>query len=142
MSTTVGADCYVIARRALLFAFMCGIVVIVVTALLGATSFLAVGDTGGSLNPFPCVVLGVLYFLFYLMIFVVFQALYLQTVYNNIDVDDNRFGTSVSVRGLSVVLVSNITLTLLTLGLYYPWAQVRMAQYVQDNLWIDAVDLD
>ena len=142
ISTTVGADFYGIALRTFLFAFISGIVVIGVTALLGATSFLAVDDTGGSLNPFPGVVLGVLYFLFYLMIFVVFQALYLQTVYNNIDVDDNRFGTSVSVRGLSVVLVSNTTLTLLTLGLYYPWAQVRMAQYVQDNLWIDAVDLD
>ena len=30
----------------------------------------------------------------------------------------------------------------MTLGLYYPWAAVRVARYMQEHLWVEAVDLD
>ena len=143
ISTTKPADFYLLALAVFGFTLVGGILLVLLTSLLGITGFGANEDFGfGAMGAFAALLVGAAYFVFYIMIFAVYQAMYFQTVYNNIEIADNYVGTSVAVTGLGKIVVSNTVLVLVTLGFYYPFAQVRMTQYLQDNLWVDAVDLD
>ena len=142
-STTEPADFYALALAVLGFALVGGLLLVLLTSLLGVSGFAADEDFGfGALGTFVVLLVGGAYFVYYIMIFAVYQARYFQTVYNNIELADNYVGTSVSIMGLGKIVLSNTILVLITLGFYFPWAQVRMTQYLQDNLWVDAVDLD
>jgi uncharacterized membrane protein YjgN (DUF898 family) len=142
-STTEPADFYLLTLAVFGFTLVGGILLVLLTSLLGITGFGANEDFGfGAMGAFAALLVGAAYFVFYIMIFAVYQARYFQTVYNNIEIADNYVGTSVAVTGLGKIVVSNTALVLVTLGFYYPFAQVRMTQYLQDNLWVDAVDLD
>lgn len=142
-TTTVPTDFYMVALAVFGFSAIGGMALFSLSSLLGFNGFDAGGEFGlGALDVFAGLLIGLGYFVFYIMIFAVYQARYFHTVYNNIEISDNRLGTSVSIAGLGRIVVSNALLLLVTLGFYYPWAQVRMTQYLQDNLWIDAIDLD
>lgn len=144
-STTEPADFYRVALTVFGFIFFVGILLFsfsfVPLYILGSYADEAGGVFDG-LGGLIGVLAGPIYFVSYIMIFVVYQARYFQTVYNNIEIADNYVGASVSITGLGKVVVSNTVLLILTLGFYYPWAKVRMAQYLQNNLWVDALDLD
>jgi uncharacterized membrane protein YjgN (DUF898 family) len=49
-----------------------------------------------------------------------------------------RFSTTVRARGLMRVWVVNGLLTLLTLGLYWPWAAVAIARYRLECMTVEA----
>ena len=40
------------------------------------------------------------------------------------------------------MILTNTVLTIVTLGLFYPWAAVRRARYLLANMRLDAHDLD
>ncbi len=140
-STTAPADFYMLVLSVFGFALAGGIFLYLLTSSLNIIGFETSDDIGG-LTVFAGMLIGTIYLVFYIMIFAVYQARYFFTVYNNIEIAGNFVGTSVSITGLGSIVVSNSVLVLLTLGFYYPWAKVRMTQYLQDNLWVDAVDLD
>ena len=140
-STATSADFYMVVLSVFGFALAGAMFLYLLTSSLGITGF-KTNDDFGSLTAFAGMLIGAIYFGFYIMIFAVYQARYFFTVYNNIEIADNFVGTSVSIIGLGSIVVSNSVLVLLTLGFYYPWAKVRMTRYLQDNLWVDAVDLD
>jgi uncharacterized membrane protein YjgN (DUF898 family) len=110
----------------------------------GATvgiSVIAGGDMTSGAGLFGILLIG-LYFLFYVALYAVFRALYFNVVYNNIEVANNRVRNSVTFWGyFSVILVNTIAIVL-TIGIFYPWASVRVARYLQSNLWIETEDLD
>ena len=78
----------------------------------------------------------------YVLIYAGYQATYFSAVFNHAELQGNRLQTDVTVKGLFMVVLPNTVFTILTLGLYYPWAAVRVARYMQDHLWVEAVDLD
>ena len=71
-----------------------------------------------------------------------YQVLYFRLVFNNIEVVENRLRNNVSIYVYLMILLTNFLLTLVTLGIYHPWAAVRRARYLQSNLWIEAQDLN
>jgi len=75
-------------------------------------------------------------------LYAVVNARYMHVVYGNIVLAGNKMRSSISIRGYFWVTLVNSFLLLFTLGLFYPWARVRVTQYLQDNLWVDAQDLD
>jgi uncharacterized membrane protein YjgN (DUF898 family) len=55
----------------------------------------------------------------------------------------HRLGASLSALQMTYILVTNVILTVVTLGIYYPWAQVRMTRYRLENMRLEALsDLD
>lgn len=112
----------------------------VIAAFIAGFGALAAGgsDPGGL-----AVVVGIAgYFLVYLGIYVGYQALHFRVVYNNILVGENRSGNAVTLWGWFQIVLVNVVLMVLTLGVYYPWARVRLTGYMVNNVWIDARDLD
>lgn len=57
--------------------------------------------------------------------------------------EKHRFETKMSPWMISWIIISNAVLTLITIGLYYPWAKVRLARYQLSKLTLVAVgDVD
>lgn len=55
----------------------------------------------------------------------------------------HKLGANLSVFGIAWIVIANILLTVLTLGIFYPWAQVRIARYRVEHLSLEAAsDLD
>lgn len=52
------------------------------------------------------------------------------------------FKSTVGAKGYFYVLATNMLLVLFTAGLALPWAKVRVARYIADNSWIEALDID
>ena len=65
----------------------------------------------------------------YFLIFALYQAMTYRLVYNNIHFGETRLQTDIVTREWVWIVFSNTALLLLTLGLFYPWARVRMARY-------------
>ncbi|PNK61935.1 YjgN family protein [Psychrobacter sp. FDAARGOS_221] len=66
-----------------------------------------------------------------------------QYIYANTTLDQTiRFKSSVGAKAYFGVLITNMLLIIVTLGFGMPWAKVRVAQYLADNTWIDAEDMD
>ena len=64
----------------------------------------------------------------------IYQSLTRNVIYNQMLLDtDHRFLSTVRPMTLFWVLLSNAIITLMTLGLMLPWAQVRMAKYLADH---------
>ena len=82
------------------------------------------------------------YVALYVLIYAGYQSSYFAAVYNNVQIKGSRLQTDITITGLFAVVLPNTIFTALTLGLYYPWAAVRLARYMQSHLWIEAADLD
>ena len=80
--------------------------------------------------------------LIYIGIIFLSQALYFRLVFNNIEVVENRLRNNIRLHVYVMILLTNFLLTLVTLGIYHPWAAVRRVRYLQSNLWIEAQDLN
>jgi uncharacterized membrane protein YjgN (DUF898 family) len=115
---------------------------VVVGIAVGGAVVLSV--LAATLGQFPlfAILIGLGYLAFYVLIYAGYQSSYFSAVFNNAEVQGNRLQTDVTIKGLFQIVLLNTVFTLLTLGLYYPWAAVRVARYMQAHLWIEAVDLD
>lgn len=65
-----------------------------------------------------------------------FQARMGNLIWNSVSMGGARFESSLTVRSLASIWVSNAFLTFITLGLYWPWAAIRMARYRAESLAI------
>ncbi|AYB52361.2 YjgN family protein [Ralstonia solanacearum] len=68
-----------------------------------------------------------------------FMARTQNLVWNCTTLGAHRFRSEVSARKLFWIFISNVLLTLITLGLYRPFAQVRMARYKLESVTLLAV---
>lgn len=59
-------------------------------------------------------------------------------VWNNTEIGDHRFKSTASARKLLWIHASNLLLITLTLGLFKPFAAIRLVQYRLDNLVLEA----
>ncbi|MDR0702882.1 MAG: DUF898 domain-containing protein [Azoarcus sp.] len=72
-----------------------------------------------------------------------FTARMANLIWNNTSIDKHGFKSDLAFRGLAWINASNLLLMLLTLGLYWPWAAVRMARYrIEHTAVLAAGDLD
>ncbi|MGB0998041.1 MAG: YjgN family protein [Pseudomonadales bacterium] len=122
-------DFYVVLLVVLGIGFIGGLVLALLAAAVAEIAVFAIA-------------IGLGYLAMYVLIYAGYQATYFSAVFNNVELQGNRLQTDVTVKGLFMVVMPNTVFTLLTLGLYYPWAAVRVARYMQDHLWVEAVDLD
>ena len=132
LSTTTAGDFYGIFGSMILFS--------IVFTMLAAGLMVFLASLPGSafaelLGVVPTLVI-------YLGLFIVYRAKHFFVVYNNINLSGNRFTNTVSVAGWASIVVTNTLAMIFTLGLFYPWASVRMSRYKLDNLAVQAVDVE
>jgi len=64
-------------------------------------------------------------------------------VFNNLSLSSHDFKAKYEMKGFGWLMVSNLLFTVLTLGLFIPWAKVRLARYAAEHIAVDvAQDLD
>ena len=129
-STSAKASDFYAVAFTVMFAGLAGGLVLFGLALIPTESFVLL------------ILVGIGYLAFYVLIYVVFQSTYFCAVYNNVHIKGNRMQADVTTAGLFAVVFPNTIFTILTVGLYYPWAAVRLARYMQEHLWVEAADLD
>ena len=84
----------------------------------------------------------VIYFLMGLGLYTTYRALSFNLIYHNIRIANNTLYSRVTPWGWFKIALGNIVMMLVTLGLFYPWARVRLTHYLLSNLWVEAQDLD
>ncbi|MDH5183950.1 MAG: YjgN family protein [Gammaproteobacteria bacterium] len=93
------------------------------------------------------VIMGVLAFVIYLIgiYYVIYfiEATKLNEIWGKTSIDGNRFISKLEPWGLMWVMLSNTVLIVITLGIYIPWAHVRMTRYRLNHLLIEVTgDMD
>ena len=92
--------------------------------------------------PFAALPILILISLFYLMVFSLFGGLRFRLVYQNLGLGENRINNDMPIGTYLYIAVTNTLLMLVTLGLFYPWAKIRMTRFLVDSLSLEAVDVD
>jgi uncharacterized membrane protein YjgN (DUF898 family) len=105
------------------------------------SSFIAISQAqsrGGRIDPVVLFrTLGILYgaiILFSISIGPAFQALITNLIWNNTRVGANRITCNLSPLRLIWISASNVVLVVITLGLFIPWASVRLAKYQLESV--------
>lgn len=130
-----GRAMYKIYFKALLILLACMVAILFVTALLAGTAVVMSGSEKAADHALVTVpttaawMAAVLLVLTYTSTRVFNLAISLMTLAGRY-----KFESSLSVSRLIGLVFSNLLLTLVTLGLFYPWARVRMAKYVTAKL--------
>jgi uncharacterized membrane protein YjgN (DUF898 family) len=78
-----------------------------------------------------------------LVIYTVFASLVENLIWNHTRLDDHRFECRMSWKRVAFISITNLAGVILTLGLYHPFAKVRMLKYrVESMALIPAAGLD
>lgn len=93
-----------------------------------------------SFIPAFAVVMPIVMMLLYIGLILYFMTQTSNLFFHSTTLKDHSFTSEISMGGLAKVLVINALLTMLTLGLYLPAAQVRMAKYVASCVKMNATD--
>jgi uncharacterized membrane protein YjgN (DUF898 family) len=64
----------------------------------------------------------------------VFHALFTNLIWNNTRLGEHRIECNISPPGLVWITVSNFFLVVLTLGIFIPWAMVRLAKFQLESV--------
>ena len=78
----------------------------------------------------------------YFMGFSLFSALRFQLIYNNLQLGENVINNKLNVGSYLIIAITNGFFMALTLGLYYPWAKIRITNYLIESLRLHAVNVD
>lgn len=121
-----------------------GVVVAMIVAMMflgGGAGLLAMlmgggegSTTGAAVGFFGVFLVGVISFIGYMFIFALIQALTLNAALSGTSVEDHRLKCELSPLRLVNLYITNGILMIITLGLYYPWAAVRLTRYQLDVL--------
>ncbi|CAL96175.1 YjgN family protein [Azoarcus olearius] len=76
----------------------------------------------------------------YVAAFAYFKVRFTNLVYGNTALAGNRFEATYELPGYARLMAVNTLLTVLTLGLFYPWAKVRNARYAAEHIALVAED--
>ncbi len=74
------------------------------------------------------------YFSILMISYPFFQARMTNLIWNNVSLGPARFESTQGVFRLAGILIGNFVLTLITLGLYWPWAAVRLSHYRAETM--------
>jgi uncharacterized membrane protein YjgN (DUF898 family) len=108
-----------------------------VAAGIGAGAMMQLQGGGGEMPPtvLSLIVIAVALFYIAMILFGIWTKAYVRTnirnyVFNNTGLDNViRLSSSMSVKKLFVIYVTNTLLLICTLGLAYPWVKTRLARY-------------
>ncbi|MBO9476133.1 DUF898 domain-containing protein [Shimia sp. R11_0] len=64
---------------------------------------------------------------------VLYQAMIRNHVYANTKLGNHAFSSTVTVGGMLALIITNLLITMFSLGLLLPWAQVRLHRYMANN---------
>ncbi|MEC8196747.1 MAG: DUF898 family protein, partial [Pseudomonadota bacterium] len=64
---------------------------------------------------------------------VIYQAMIRNHVYAHTKLGKHGFKSTITVGGLLALILTNVLITVCSLGLLLPWAQVRLHKYMADN---------
>jgi len=132
MQASVGSF-YLLALKAL------GWVLLLMGVLVGGV-VLAGADVLGN-KQMQVVLLGVGSLAFYLGLFFVVMPFvwsrFLNLVWGNMSIGALRFSSTVRARGMLWIMLTNFLGMVCTLGLFWPWAVVRMMRYRIENLALE-----
>lgn len=90
--------------------------------------------------PSLAVMTPVVMFVVYFGLILYFMAQTSNLFFHSTSLNEHTFTSELTMGGLAKVLLINALLTLLTLGLYLPAAQVRMAKYIASCVKMNATD--
>lgn len=119
-----------------LFLLPIAAIVLLVVAVAVAGAGLSGASSGGAQTAIAAIMVTMMV-AYLVMLLVVVPYVTVQVtnlVWNNAALAAHRFESSLGLWGYIGVVVSNGVLTLLTLGLFWPWAKVRMARYRASHL--------
>jgi uncharacterized membrane protein YjgN (DUF898 family) len=68
-------------------------------------------------------------FTVYMFAFGLYRARMQNLIWNNVEIDKHRFASKADGMALTKLLVLNAVLTVVTIGLYYPFASIKLWQY-------------
>lgn len=140
-STTTSGEFYKI------FFILMGIGIGASVVMMGIIGIVAVGaGVDGETNEGgpAAIILGTVwinYFLLYVLFVGVFQAMRYRLVYNNIVLAGTNTKSDVATMQWVKIVLINSVLLVLTLGLYYPWARVRLTRYMVSHTLVESDDL-
>jgi uncharacterized membrane protein YjgN (DUF898 family) len=119
------------------------VVVVALTTALGAGLTAVAGDSPGSsaLAIQAITVLTMLpLFGFYAAIGIYVQTRQRNYVWNSTTLGGNSFESTLSVRSMVFLILSNAAAIALSLGLLIPWAQIRLARYRAEHMTVHLAD--
>lgn len=116
-------------------AFVLGVVIGFVLAATGSGESEISAEVSGLLIGFPVILF------VYATIAASYQAMLYRLVFNNIEIGGNRLRNDISIEYVLLIL-SNTFLIIVTLGFFYPWAAVRRARYLMENIELETRELD
>jgi uncharacterized membrane protein YjgN (DUF898 family) len=125
----------------LMYLILAGLLAAVVVGLLAVTSMSGIDAANPELSAGQFAAFA-LFGLVYLALFNLFSALRFKAVYDKLALGENRIHNNMSIPGYLMVAITNTLAMLFTLGLFYPWAKVRMTKYLVESLTLEAVDVD
>lgn len=106
---------------------------LVAALVIGVGAGAADGERAGSIYG-ALIAIGPLYLLLFVVAGAYFSACIANLVWNGTRLGEHRFESRLRVLPLMWILLTNMLLVLITLGLYMPWAAVRLARYRAENL--------
>lgn len=134
---------YVIFWSAVGLSLLGAIGIVLVTGMLGAAVGAVVGDSSGN-SAFAVQAITVLTMLpllaFYAAIGIYVQTRQQNYVWNSTILGDNSFESTLSVRRMVFLQLSNAVAIALSLGLLIPWAQIRLARYRAEHMTVHLAD--
>lgn len=133
---------YAIFWRSVGLALLGAIGIAVIMGGLGAVAGAVAGDTprGGLAVQAISILMILPLFAFYAAIGIYVQTRQRNYVWNSTTLGDNRFESTLSVRSMIFILLSNAVAIALSLGLLIPWAQVRLARYRAEHMTLHLAD--
>ncbi len=113
-------------------------VVIVMSGVVGTLNSLGAARQGARIDPRALIRMMIIVYGLAIIIGVsigpAFHALITNLIWNNTRIGEHRIECRMSPFKLAWITVSNLVLLIPTLGLYTPWAAVRMAKYQLDSV--------
>ena len=129
---------------ALILGMVTFVLAILFGVLIGALGGMDVLQTSapGSLGGPGILLIGLVGLLAYLSLTALFSGLRFRLIYGDLELGANWVQNSVSVGRFVFIVVTNTIAMMLTLGLYYPWAKIRMVRFLVNSVRLEATDLD
>ncbi|MGB5257009.1 MAG: YjgN family protein [Woeseiaceae bacterium] len=134
---------YAIFWRSVGLALLGVLGIMLVVGMLGAAIEALAGGTSSAGSPAAAAmaILTVLPLLaFYAAIGIYVQTRQRNYVWNSTTLGDNSFESTLSVRSMVFILLTNAVAIAVSLGLLIPWAQIRLARYRAEHMTVHLAD--
>jgi uncharacterized membrane protein YjgN (DUF898 family) len=134
---------YAIFWRSVGLALLGVLGIMLIVSVLGAAIEALAGGTSGAGGPAvqAMAILTVLPLVaFYAAIGIYVQTRQRNYVWNSTTLGDNSFESTLSVRSMVFILLTNAVAIAVSLGLLIPWAQIRLARYRAEHMTVHLAD--